>query len=437
MNADEIEQMNAHGPYDHGVWNALDTEGEQVTFGSSSLFATRAEVMSDKIVEFLNGTYSPDELAKMTIVDVGCYDGWILSRISERIRFARSIGVEPRQKNIEKGVFARRICGVETSVEFHQGGYDDLEDLFPGETFEIVLCLGMLHHVSSVETVIKKVTAKCSKLFIVDSMIIPPLQSDFDEIAAVINPVDIVYRNREKVWGMAAYKFESPYFDGSTSGADLVNLPQESLIRMCLDNVSFSKIEQLMTEKDFYPEGYQALRGVSEAMLAAFRDENPRSPEERWKQDALEYEALFCIHPPTKAFVRYLQTNFSNDTLADHFTAALGEGAPDEAFRSPTVLNPQEREIASTVPRATHEKVLLELAKYQIGKKNPGPAADLLRLITTTKNADWRSFYRACFLLERLEAAAGNGDRAAHYAELLSISNPLFPAGELEDQCAF
>lgn len=428
MNADEIEYMNAHGPYDHGVWAALDPEGATVTFGTSSLFTTRAEVMSAKIIDYLRTTYTPAELKTKKIIDVGCYDGWVLTKISNELKFARMVGVEPRQKNIDKGAFARKVCQATTNCEFIRGGYEDLEDLFPGEKFDIVLCLGMAHHVNSVEHLIRTVSAKCARTLIVDSMIIPPLKDDYAEIAAVINPVDIIYRKKEKLWGLAAYKFESPYFDGSTSDAHLVNIPQESLIRMCLQAVRFSTIESLMTEKDFYPKDFQSLRGVSEVMLAASRDPDVTSSKGHWTEDALAYEALFCLHPTTKTFLSYLFENYNSKELAGHFGEVFGNELPVPKGGQRTYsLDAEEQEIAGTISRAPYEKTLLELAKYQLANGKLDSARLLLRSITMAKNADWRSFYRACFLLFKLEETMGDSIRAKHYANLLSISNPLFP----------
>lgn len=432
MNAEEIEYMNAHGPYDHGVWAAaLDTEGTGITFGSSSLFATRAEVMSKKIIEYLRATYSKQELQNLQILDVGCYDGWVLTKISNDIEFAREVGVEPRQKNIDKGAFARKSCHVSTNCEFFRGGYEDLEVLFPGEMFDIVLCLGMLHHVNSVESVIKAVSKKCAKLLIVDSMIIPPLKADFDEIAAVINPVDIVYRKKEKLWGIAAYKMESPYFDGSTSDSELVNIPQEALIRMCLQVACFSSIDTLMTEKDFYPKEFQKLRGVNEIMLAAFREAGADGPKGNWKEDAFEYEKLFCLNPVTKPFLLYIFENYNCEELSSYFLEVFDGSLPEGKTTQPAqLLRDEEKEIAGTISRAPYEKVLLELAKYQIANKKTDSARTILRKITTTRNADWRSFYRACYLLSNLETESGDLIQARHYTKLLSISNPLFPLGK-------
>ena len=38
----------------------------------------------------------------MSIIDVGCYDGWILHQLSN-LPFNQMVGIEPREKNIIKG----------------------------------------------------------------------------------------------------------------------------------------------------------------------------------------------------------------------------------------------------------------------------------------------------------------------------------------------
>ena len=428
MKPDEVEYMNAYGPYDHGIWDAVGSDGASVTFGNNSLFATRAEVMAEKIIKYLQQKFTSEELQNASIVDIGCYDGWVLSKISKWIKFKRAVGIEPRQKNIDKGKFARKLCNVDTVCQFYCGGYQDLEKVFPGEMFDIVLCLGMAHHVNSIEHLIKTISSKSSKLLIVDSMIIPPLDVDYERIAAVINPVDIIYRKKEKIWGLAAYKMESPYFDGSAEDVSLVNIPQESLIRMCLHSSNFSSIDTLMSEKDFYPKDFQKIRGVNEIMLGAFRDSADKISSGNWFEDAKAYEELFCLYTAGDDFIAHLNASFNSDELGQYFIkliefSQINKRSVDHNY----VMTEEEREILENIPRAPFEKVLIELAKYCMHKNNNELAKTFLEAITKKKNSDWRSFYRACFLLSVIEKEVGNRDRLNHYLDLLLISNPLFP----------
>ena len=428
MKPEEVEYMNAYGPYDHGIWDAVGSDGASVTFGNNSLFATRAEVMAEKIIKYLEQKFTSEELQNASIVDIGCYDGWVLSKISNSIKFKRAVGVEPRQKNIDKGRFARKLCNVDTVCQFYCGGYQDLEKVFPGEMFDIVLCLGMAHHVNSIEHLVKTISSKSSKLLIVDSMIIPPLDGDYDRISAVINPVDIIYRKKEKIWGLAAYKMESPYFDGSAEDVSLVNIPQESLIRMCLQSSNFSSIDTLMSEKDFYPKDFQKIRGVNEIMLGAFRDSADKISSANWIEDAKAYEELFCLHTTGDDFIAHLNAKFNSDELGQYFIKFIEFAQTNKrSVNHSYTMTEEEQEILENIPRAPFEKVLIELAKYCMHKNNNELARTFLEAITKKQNSDWRSFYRACFLLSVIEKEAGNMDRLNHYQDLLLISNPLFP----------
>jgi 2-polyprenyl-3-methyl-5-hydroxy-6-metoxy-1,4-benzoquinol methylase len=440
MSQDLIEQMNAYGPYDHGVWKIQSEEGSLVEFGTHSLFTSRAETMVNTIVNFLQKTYSAETLKTFSILDVGCYDGWVLTQICKKINFKKMIGVEPRQKNIDKGTFARKVCKEETNCKFLLGGFEDLSTVLPNETFDIVLCLGMLHHTSSIENAVSKITKKCSKLFIVDSMIIPELDLDSKQIAAVINPVDIVYRNKEKLWSIAAYKYESPYFDGSTADANIVNIPQEKLIRMCLQSSRFSNVQSLMSEKDFYPKEYQAVRGVNEVMLAAFKDDKKNGNEEvSWKKDALEYEYLFTCHCPSVNFLKYLYENFKSDAAVNEaFDKSIISQLDLTDKKVPVEsLSVEEKELLGAIARSPFEKIVLELAKFQLQAKNLDAAKALLLKVTSKKNSDWRSFYRACFLTYYINKKQKNNEATKRYMELLLISNTLFPWEDLEKICKF
>jgi 2-polyprenyl-3-methyl-5-hydroxy-6-metoxy-1,4-benzoquinol methylase len=433
MTPELIEQMNAHGPYDHGVWRMQEEKGD-VVFGTDSLFTSRAEKMVEAIVLHLRKSFSDEELSALSIMDIGCYDGWVLTQICEKIKFKRAIGVEPRQKNIAKGEFARGVAGKSTDCNFIVGGFENLTELFPEEIFDVVLCLGMLHHTKSIEDAIKKIASKCRRLLIVDSMVIPELSADKEKILQVVNPVDIVYRNKEKTWAVAAYKYESSYFDGSASNASIVNIPQIKLIQMCLSLEGFPLTQQLMSELDFYPKEYQSLRGVNEIMLAANRDPNHDSTKQGWKQDAIDYEYLYTCRAPLVGFLLSLYSQYKeNAEIANLFRLVLQEA---ELSQKQTVIykrDADDDELAGAISRAPYEKIAIELAKHCVQNKDFESAKSILLLVTRKVNSDWRSFYRACFLLSRINQKMSLNVESETFKNLLVISNPQFPAMELDE----
>ena len=111
--------VNAHGPYVHGIWR---NKTEQV--GNEETLSGRAETIVETFVKTMRETYTDSQLSEMTFCDIGCYDGWITHEVEKRIKFKSYYGVEPRQKNIDKGNVVRAYLGIESSAIFEQGSLE-------------------------------------------------------------------------------------------------------------------------------------------------------------------------------------------------------------------------------------------------------------------------------------------------------------------------
>ena len=271
MNENEIEYINALTPFDHGVWKGAISSGEKITVGDTALFRSRSEWLVDKVASYLIDEFPLSALENMSLLEVGSYDGWVLTQICNRIKFSEAIGVEPRKKNIKKGEVGRKLAGIETQAKFIQGSADEVNNLFPDRDFDIVICLGMLHHVSSTYDTILSISSKSTNICIIDSMIIPPLQNDINDIEPYVNTRDIIYHGEDSLWSVAAYKYESPYGDGSRPNFGIVNIPSADLIEMSLRTSGFSKPIKLGSEQDFYDDNGQKLRGVKELLCVSKR----------------------------------------------------------------------------------------------------------------------------------------------------------------------
>src|ERR1700728_4291856 len=140
LKPEEIEQLNAYGPYNHAVW-----QGRGIVLSHEESIAGRANFMVGKIRQVLTASFTPTQMAQLTIADVGCYDGWIIDQLRD-LPFKKFVGFEPRNRNIEKGNVARSLLGIEGRAEFRTASIDALGQ----EQFDIVICLGVLHHLESV-----------------------------------------------------------------------------------------------------------------------------------------------------------------------------------------------------------------------------------------------------------------------------------------------
>ena len=225
-----IEMLNAHGPYDHGLWDQMMSG----TTAHHKLSKSIVEIISAEILS----KYSKSQLSEMTILDVGGYDGWILVQLQQKLNFKLAVCVEPRLRNVQKGEFARKYYGIQTNVKFIQGELDSLNQVLDNQ-FNFVLCLGVLHHLESTPKAIKSLADSCLNTIFVSSATINRPNKSVTKLSKMINLKDIAYSNNAKDFAIAGFKFETPYFDGSTINSAIVNVPEENLIIMSLTSSGF------------------------------------------------------------------------------------------------------------------------------------------------------------------------------------------------------
>lgn len=242
LTPDQIEQINTYGPYNHAVWTAGGVEVTQ-----EEQLAGRGHFLVERIRETLARHFPGDALRSCSILDVGCYDGWILHRLSD-LPFARMVGIEPREKNIEKGKRVREILGIPTRVEFRVGDLDSLGD----EGFDIVLCLGVLHHVESIPTALRRLRSACRRLLFLESLCIPSRRLTRG-IRCDLELKDLVYFYEDKVFGITGQKLETSYYDGSARALAVVSIPSVESLHMYLDVAGFEAVETIVD-----PDRYRA-----------------------------------------------------------------------------------------------------------------------------------------------------------------------------------
>ena len=141
----------------------------------------------------------------------------------------------------------------------------------------------MLHHVSSTYDTILSISSKASNVCIIDTLIIPPLPKDTN-IEPYVVPVDVVYYGEDNLWAVAAYKYESPYGDGSRANFGIVNVPSAALIEMSLRTCGFGKPIELGSDLDIFDESDQKLRRRKELLCVSKREISIQELDNRWKQ---------------------------------------------------------------------------------------------------------------------------------------------------------
>jgi 2-polyprenyl-3-methyl-5-hydroxy-6-metoxy-1,4-benzoquinol methylase len=448
MKKDDMELLNAHGPYEHGLWNELSKD--QVDIKSDTAeeggFHNRSRHLASKIAKILTESYSAEELSKMTIADVGCYDAWILVSLSQVIKFKTAVGVEPRLKNIQKGIEARRIYNVTTNVQVIQSDIDNLQNVLKDQTFDIVLCLGLLHHVDSTPRAIQNLGKLTNNLLIVDTMVIKkPKAKEEKKILELLKLKDISYLNSAKDWAIAAFKYETPYFDGSAFQNSIVNVPEERLVRMSLKIENFETIMIDRPDEVAYSKEFKKVFRFKEILLVAKKHDYSfvEHPLNDWENNAKEYEEIYCFTLLNQNLLKNWAAYFdikldefapidqeARLSVKDLLVLQIGKnpfGKKAQIIQKFLKLDPSLSQVIVNISRSPYAKLSLEISKNLIIVGDYHQAKGMLINICIRANTDWRAFYRACYLLVLIGKQTNDEELVDHYSNLLKIANSEFP----------
>lgn len=448
----EIENLNAHGPYDHGLWNEIVTDSSTANNDKSingGIFHERSRHLVKNISKIISSHYSEEEISQLSVVDIGCYDGWILVQLAKLFKFKSAVGVEPRLKNIQKGKFARDFYKITSNVKFLQSDIDSLEKVIGFEKFDIVLCLGVLHHVESTTDAIRRLSNISKHMLIIDSMVIDKPKKDEGKILRLLNLRDIAYIDGPQHWAIAAFKYETPYFDGSTSGVPIVNVPEERLIRMSLDTFGFSVEHAHHPDETAFKKAFQKVRGVRETFIVATREQDHlvESIHTSVKTKSAIHETTFIFAEiPPQMLGRWLKgvgIDFDLPNQDESPKNRVKHSLIYHASRNPTSrisrmllksakLTPGAHAIVVNLSRSPLDKTQFEFGKYYLKRGDLSNAKLAFKKITSKHGCDWRVFYRSCFFLTVIARIENDNVAFVHYQQLLDIANPHFPISTTE-----
>jgi SAM-dependent methyltransferase len=109
----------------------------------------------------------PEPVDQLRVLDLGCLEG--LYAIEFAARGAEVVGIEGRERNIERARFARRALGLE-KLELL---LDDVRNLSRDKygDFDVVLCIGILYHLDAPDVFefIHRLSDVCTRLVVIDT----------------------------------------------------------------------------------------------------------------------------------------------------------------------------------------------------------------------------------------------------------------------------
>jgi len=422
LEGEHIELINAHGPYNHSSWSNGD-----ICITNEDRLAGRGTFLVKVIRSEIEKRFSLEQIREMTIVDVGCYDGWILHQLSD-LPFKRMVGVEPRQKNIDKGKFVRSSLGITNSVEMV---CDDLRILL-NESFDIVLCNGVIHHLESLPEAIKTLSVGTNSLLFIETICLSTrhiTQSFIKEIEMK----DMAYNFQDKICGISGQKYESSVYDGSATNLSVVSIPSIETILMSL-RTEFENAEVVANPEEYkkalsnYDRPANAVCVLAENRLSSG---NSKHIEAKWIKN---YEnSLRNAYLGRNVIEKLYQLHAKGKSVEHNFASLL----IDLHMRSKGILsnlcmllikriykNKEVLEIIRNLKYNPEDKIGYEYGKILYRDGEYAEAILVLQKITQKINADWRSVYRSFFLLNEIYKAADQISVAKKYLDLYEIARP-------------
>jgi ubiquinone/menaquinone biosynthesis C-methylase UbiE len=416
LNSNQIETINSLGPYNHSVWskgNLVITQ-EEVLSG-------RADFIVLKIRQAILNNYSIAQIRKMSIVDVGCYDGYILQQLSD-LPFKKMVGIEPRQKNINKGKGIRKILNIKEKIQFKRSTIEDLGE----EKYDIVLCIGVLHHVESISVAIKKLNSICNKMIILESLCLSSVHIT-EKFKIDIEMKDLIYKT-ETLCGITGQKFESSYYDGSAASTSVISIPSIETIKMILNSLNHTKFVVMATPDDFSKAMKKNTRPSKEVLIYSINKSSKTNIEDTiynfesgilknyLKDELVNY--LYDKHIkllPNKSRTKY--------KILDNYISYESNILPKLGFEE----NENHMDIIKNFRYNRNDKIIFEFAKFKYRNNKFSDSITELLYLVQKINTDWRVCYRAFYLLSKIYTKISEPILSAKYSKLCKTCNPEYP----------
>ena len=433
LTVDKIELINAHGPYNHSSWSKGD-----ICITNEERMSGRGENLVKLIRKVLIEHFSEEKMSTMSIVDVGSYDSWILHQLSD-LPFKRLVGVEPRQKNIDKGIFVRKAVGISSRVEIIQGDLQILDK----ECFDIVLCIGVIHHLESLTQAINTLKNGTKQFLFIETIC---LSSKYitKRFQSEMEMKDLVYNYQKRVCGMSGQKLESSYYDGSATKLSVVSIPSIETLNMTLD-IYFKEINIELGSHN-YSQFFKGNDRDCNAICISAKPKNNSdiSNQNEWiEQYEINMTRITLDRRHIEPFYKHINPIIEKNKkigIPVLFRLLLSKNKLVSKISflllKKTYKNKIQQEILRNIKYNINDKISFEYGKILFHENRLESSIKVLKRITQKVNADWRSVYRSFFLLSLAYEKLGMKQDSIKYKDLLKISNPcLVSLTQLPHNC--
>jgi len=417
LTKDEIELINSFGPFNHSVWKK-----DQIVVTQEEVLAGRADFLVSKIREIILKNFSMADIKKMSIVDIGCYDGYILQQLTD-LPFKKMVGIEPRQKNIDKGKSIRKILGIKEKIMFRKSTLEELDK----QNFDIVICVGVLHHVESISTAIRKLDSICKKMMILENLCIPSKHIT-EPFKVDIEMKDVIYK-AEKLCGITGQKFESSYYDGSAASTTVVSIPSIETMMMHLSSLGHTNFSVAATPDDFFKAMKKNTRPSKEVLIYSLKEKMKSNVD----KTILNYESGMVntyldkdiVYPLYQKYIlkkKVTSVQVDIKSIVDYI-----DGKKNVTGLEKKLKTGYSNEIIKNMRFNTFDKIAFEYAKIKYQSKELTESILVLNTIVQKLNSDWRTCYRSFYLLSNIYKDLKETGMSRKYLKLCGSCNPDFP----------
>lgn len=432
----EMLELNALGPYTHGVW-----KNNGIEIGDEEALRGRAKAIVENFYATMIKFYEISQIKEMTLCDVGCYDGYLTIEIEKVLPFKKITGIEPRKKNIIKGQKVRKFLGISTRVKFREGSIESLSR--NNESFDIVFISGVFHHLENISIEIKNlnnivrggifIESQCYSA-LTDSSILRYLLSIFNN--KVIEPKDLIYQFIPKLVGMGGFKVETNYYDGSACDLAVVTIPSPNYLILMLNTYGFVDSYVSLSPKAYRKKITSPLRDFRAVCIFATKGTSfNKGIITKLNSFAIKYEKYFICHILSAVILRLLEADsylsrFFVNLISKQFSRSI-QKIIDYFLR--LILPKEDIQIIKNIKYKRADKIKFELAKSFIQTKNLKEAIELLLSTTQALNCDWRNSYRSYALLSLIFRELNDSSSEIYFRELCLRANNNFPIEILEE----
>jgi hypothetical protein len=374
-----------------------------VTIGDEEGLRGRSNLILKEIHKTITKNYSLDELKNKTIIDIGCYDGFYLTNLSY-LNFKEIVGLEPKKKNILKGIEIRKFLKIpENNLKFICG---NISDLSINKKFDIVLCLGVLHHVTDHFSFLKKLVSITNEILFIDTRVVQDNLINKNLFTKKTEMLDVIYKFKKPKISFSVHKYESSFNDTSTYETGIVSIPNKGSIEIFLEALNF-KTTELVSQID-YRKLLNHKRDLDGLLLYSVpaKKKNNYSIIYAIKYERQLFKTLFRngliedIYKFQKKKIDFF-TLFKKNFYIFLFAKNKRLHILFDFFFSKE-FNYKQIEILKNLHYSIDDKIKYEFAKENFYKKEFNYSYDLLSEIINKLNSDFRSVYRSYYLLYKI-----------------------------------